>query len=128
MTITAPPQAARRAAALGLLGSVPLAAGQRKRLDLAALTTRLRGHGPALTPAAVAAHAASRPLGQEAAGRARHAARLARWQARHRVLLSALPATAPLRPDPEAAWAALRRTAWPPPPTPTPSSTPWPPS
>jgi len=62
VTVTAPQEAAARHAAVGLLGGL-LRAGQRRRVDLAALTDRLIARGPRLTPGAVAAHAVERRLG-----------------------------------------------------------------
>ncbi|WP_406416474.1 TIGR02679 domain-containing protein [Streptomyces sp. NBC_00873] len=80
VTITAPSDAAQRAAVLGLLGTRSLRPGQSKRINLPELTRRLRARGPRLTPAAVAAHALRRALGQNAAEHARQAARLAGLQ------------------------------------------------
>ncbi|WP_330481493.1 DUF2399 domain-containing protein [Streptomyces sp. NBC_00724] len=109
MTITAPPDAAQRAAVLGLLGARTLRPGQSKRINLPELTRRLRARGPGLTPAAVAAHAVRRALGRNTAEQARRAARLAGLQELRSRLLASLPPTAPVRPGPQE-WAVLQRT------------------
>lgn len=66
ITVTAPEEPAERAAAIGLLGTRPLAPGQQRRIDLAVLTSRLQVRGPHLTPGAAAAHALGRPLATSA--------------------------------------------------------------
>lgn len=109
VTITAPSDAAQRAAVLGLLGARALRPGQSKRINLPELTRRLRARGPGLTPAAVAAHAVRRALGRNTAEQARRAARLAGLQELHNRLLASLPPTAPVRPGPQE-WAVLQRT------------------
>ncbi|MFD6891155.1 TIGR02679 domain-containing protein, partial [Streptomyces sp. NPDC059957] len=60
--ITAPAEAAPRAAVLGLLGSKSLRPGQSRTIDLGDLTLRLRNRGTGLTAGVVAAHAVGRPL------------------------------------------------------------------
>ncbi|MFD6986872.1 hypothetical protein ACFWAX_40385, partial [Streptomyces sp. NPDC059956] len=54
--ITAPAEAAPRAAVLGLLGSKSLRPGQSRTIDLGDLTLRLRNRGTGLTAGVVAAH------------------------------------------------------------------------
>ncbi|MFI2636608.1 DUF2399 domain-containing protein [Streptomyces collinus] len=108
-TIIAPSSAAERAGALGLLGTRVLRPGQHRRLDLQALTQHLRRHGPALTPAGVAAHALGRPVGQRTADRARQAARLKSLRQLRSRLSQALPERAPVRPADEG-WEELYRS------------------
>jgi uncharacterized protein (TIGR02679 family) len=69
VTIRAPEPARQRAAVLGLVPGPPLMPGQSRRVSLAALSAAVRRHGPALTPGAVAAHAAGRQLAERAARR-----------------------------------------------------------
>ncbi|MFD5898663.1 DUF2399 domain-containing protein [Streptomyces sp. NPDC060366] len=111
VTITAPVPTAERAAVLGLLGTHALRPGQSRRVDLPDLTSHVRRRGPALTPGAVTAHAVRRPLGENAAARARAAARTQSLRSLHTLLTEALPEDAPLRP-PETAWADLQRSGW----------------
>ncbi|MGW8354306.1 DUF2399 domain-containing protein [Streptomyces wedmorensis] len=107
--ITAPAASTQRAAVLGLLGSRPLAPGERRRIRLEELTLRLRQHGERLTPGAVAAHAAGRALGSTAAERARQIARTTGLRKLRARLAGALPKNARLRPS-EEAWQELHRT------------------
>lgn len=51
-----------RAAAVGLLGGGTLRPGQKRTVQFAALTDKVRGRGSGLTPGVVAAHAMNRPL------------------------------------------------------------------
>ncbi|MBT2526982.1 DUF2399 domain-containing protein [Streptomyces sp. ISL-99] len=108
ITITTPHSPAQRAAVVGLLAPRAWPAGVSRRIDLHQLTLALRRRGPGLTPGAVAAHAAGRPLAQNAADKAQLAARLASLQHLRARLSRALPPTAPVRPD-EAGWDSLRR-------------------
>lgn len=74
LKINAPTAAAQRAAATGLLGGQPLRAGQQRIVVLEQLTSRVQVRGPHLTPGAVAAHAAGRPLAAKAHDKAERAA------------------------------------------------------
>lgn len=105
--VVAPAEAGHRAAAVGLLGGRPLTAGARRRIDLAALTQRLRARGPRLTPGAVAAHATGRRLATRASERALHAAR-------ERDLRDILEGTRYVEHpvDVDSAWQWLRRSGW----------------
>jgi uncharacterized protein (TIGR02679 family) len=110
-TVTAPASAAQRSAVLGLLGTHVLRPGQSRKIDLDALTTRVRRRGLTLTPGAVAAHAMRRRLGESAAMKARTAARVESLRTLHTRLIEALPPDAPLRPL-DAGWADLQRSGW----------------
>lgn len=99
-TVTAPDDVAARAAAAGLLGRRHLTAGQRVRVDLAALAASVAP----LTPGAVAAHVTGRRLAQ------RHAARAARAD-NEATLRSRLEAGLPEVVD-DQAWAAFKRSGW----------------
>lgn len=66
VTITAPQDAAERAAVNGLVPGRPLAPGQKRKVDLAELTRILRPRSAGLTPGAVAAHAVGRRLAVDA--------------------------------------------------------------
>lgn len=99
-TITAPDDVAGRAVAAGLLGRRHLAVGQQVRVDLAALAATVAP----LTPGAVAAHVAGRPLAE------RHAARAAR-AADEDVLRTRLDADLPDAANDEA-WAVFKRSGW----------------
>jgi uncharacterized protein (TIGR02679 family) len=98
--VTPPDKVAGRAAAAGLLGRRHLAAGQRTRINLAALAQRIAP----LTPGAVAAHVTGRRLAQ----RQERAGEQARSEAALRGRLAVvLPAAAT-----DGAWADLRRSGW----------------
>jgi uncharacterized protein (TIGR02679 family) len=99
-TVQAPDGVAGRAAAAGLLARRHLAAGQRLRVDLAALADQLAP----LTPGAVVAHATRRRLARRAA----HRAARARSEGELRDRLDTLMPDAAT----DAAWAALRRAGW----------------
>jgi len=106
VTIRAPADAETRAAAGGLLGGRPLRPGQRRRVELAALAEAIRTRGVALTPGAVAAHWAGRPLA--ARSRADHARACV-----EATLLDLVRAGAGVvAGDPEAICAMLKRTGW----------------
>jgi uncharacterized protein (TIGR02679 family) len=62
LSIRAPKPPEARAAVGGLIGRGILRPDQKRTIDLAQLTTRLRVRGPQLTPGAVAAHALGRRL------------------------------------------------------------------
>lgn len=112
LTVTAPAQPQARSAAVGLLGGSMLRAGQRRIVDLAALTTRLRPRGTALTPGAVAAHALRRRLAAEAAARRTRDDLL---HALHNDLdssLQQLPEHIRERVDIPDAWSRLRTAGW----------------
>jgi uncharacterized protein (TIGR02679 family) len=66
LTVRAPASPEQRAAVLGLVLGRPLMAGQGRRINLTELSAAVRKHGPALTPGAVAAHAAGRQLATRA--------------------------------------------------------------
>jgi uncharacterized protein (TIGR02679 family) len=68
LRVSAPAAAEERSAAVGLLGG-RLLAGQRRTVDLDALTSRLQARSPQLTPGVVAAHATGRRLAGRAAER-----------------------------------------------------------
>ena len=106
LQVTAPADAAERAAAVGLLGGRSLAADRGRRVDLAELTQCLRARGPALTPGAVAAHAVGRELA--------HKARLARARLDREDAVLELLHTAPVLTglDHDELASQLRRTGW----------------
>lgn len=113
--VHAPADVAGRAAATGLLGGA-LRPGQKRTVDLAELTDRLRPRGAHLTPGAVAAHAAGRPLGQLAQERAARRTRTAQVRTALEELVADLPdhVAALAGPDPVARLArsgAIARTA-----------------
>lgn len=112
LTITAPAEPNARAAAVGLLGGRALRAGQRREVDLAALTTRLGTRGDSLTPGAVAAHAVRHRLGVKvAAKRARQALLDAiRYDLERR--LKELPEHIQHRVDTADSWSRLRTAGW----------------
>ena len=66
ITVKAPASPEQRAAVLGLVPGRPLMAGQARSISLTDLSAAVRRHGPALTPGAVAAHAAGRQLATRA--------------------------------------------------------------
>lgn len=66
ITINAPASPEERAAVLGLIPGRPLMPGQARRVSLTDLHAAVRRHGLALTPGAVAAHAAGRQLAARA--------------------------------------------------------------
>ena len=92
LTVTAPPEVAARAAATGLLGGRALLAGQRRSVDLAELSGRLRVRGPHLTPGAVAAHAVRHELGVRVQARTTKNALTQRLRSHLSDLLAQLPA------------------------------------
>lgn len=110
LTLQAPAGAEERAAATGLVGARVLTAGQKRRIDLAQLTQRLRVRGAQLTPGVVAAHA----LGRRLASRA--IAREQRRQDEQTLLLTFHNSIRALSDDAlgskETVWNALRRTGW----------------
>lgn len=112
--VTAPSSPERRAAAVGLLGGRPLAAGQARQVNLADLTVRLRVRGAHLTPGAVAAHAAARPLAIKARARAARADREADLEATLVAAVDACCAAPESHQDlsGDIAWAHLRRSGW----------------
>lgn len=109
LEVTAPQDAAARAAAVGLLGDRPLTT-RRRRVDLTALTAQLRRRGAALTPGAVAAHARGRPLAPRSKARAEKQQR----EDALRPIVEALVDRPALRGrcTPEQLWDGLRRTGW----------------
>lgn len=112
LTVTAPKQPQARSAAIGLLGGSVLRAGQKRTVDLAALTTRLRTRGNALTPGAVAAHALGRRLAVKAAAKRTRDELL---HALHDDLdsrLKQLPEHVHKRIDIPEVWSRLRTAGW----------------
>jgi uncharacterized protein (TIGR02679 family) len=113
VAILGPADPAERAAATGLLGSVPMRPGVRRQVDLAALTERLRIRGQYLTPGAVAAHATGRRLAARAAARL---ARIETLEALRAGLDGAMSEPGPVvmnvRLDPPTAWARIHATGW----------------
>ncbi|UOY03710.1 DUF2399 domain-containing protein [Blastococcus sp. PRF04-17] len=101
-----------RAAAVGLLGGARLRAGQRRTVDMAALTTRLRVRGPRLTPGAVAAHAVGRRLAVRATEKRARNQLLVTVRENLEQRLAGLPGHVRNRVDPAAAWERLRTTGW----------------
>jgi uncharacterized protein (TIGR02679 family) len=99
-TLTAPIDVAARGAAAGLLGRRHVAAGQRVRVDLAALAARLAP----VTPGAAAAHGTGRRLAQRAEATAARADAEARLRTRAAALIPGL--------GDDSAWAVLRRSGW----------------
>lgn len=99
-TLTAPADVAARAEAAGLFGRRHLIAGQRVRVDLAALAERLAP----LTPGAAAAHGVGRRLAQRAEAAAARTEGEAALRAR---AAEVIPDVAG-----DEAWAALRRAGW----------------
>lgn len=107
-TLTAPAGAEERSAAVGLLDGA-LRAEQRRRIELADLTTRLRRRGDQLTPGAVAAHALRRPLAVRAAARAARLNAQADLRAHLVRMISGLPGHVAAVVEPATAWDRLLR-------------------
>jgi len=99
LDVKVPGSVAERAAASGLVGS-RLAAGQRRRVDLAKMAQQIAP----LSPGAAAAHVLGRPLAQQA--RAREAREAAEAAVRGRLAEEWSEAAA------DEAWATLRRAGW----------------
>ncbi|MFJ6773164.1 TIGR02679 domain-containing protein, partial [Kitasatospora sp. NPDC091257] len=112
LAITLPDSPELLAAAGTLLSNRPLLAGRRIRVDLPRLTGLLRTRGPLLTPAAVAAHALERRVGEPSLERQRTAQRRQQITALANDLLGALPRSCPVRPSPQAAVEVLRYKGW----------------
>lgn len=112
LTVTTPAHPQARSAAVGLLGGSVLRSGQRRTIDLAGLTTRIRTRGNALTPGAVAAHALGRRLAVEAAAKRTRDELL---HALHDDLdsrLKQLPEHVRKRIEIPEAWSRLRTAGW----------------
>ena len=103
--VVVPDDSSGRTAARGLLGGSELRPGQRRTIDLAELTSRLRARGEYLTPGAAAAHVLDRPLAERARARAEQQADIDRLQD----VLAELHDAHPLS-DVALAWANLMRT------------------
>jgi uncharacterized protein (TIGR02679 family) len=112
LQVRAPRDAEPRAAACGLVGGRVLAPEQTRRIDLSELTRKLRSRGPHLTPGAVAAHVVQRPLAQKAKTEAVRAGHERELQGMFSSLASSMPATSPVRPDPDLVWPVLSRNGW----------------
>lgn len=109
LDIRAPESSEWRAAAGGLLGDRNLKAAQRRRINLAELTVRLRTRGQLLTPGAVAAHATKRVLATRAAAEASKRAQ----EEDLKQLLTELATHVPGgRLDVTHVWPSLRRSGW----------------
>ncbi len=111
-TIKAPANPTERAAALGLLGGRTPASGQTIRINLADLTVRIRIHHPRLTPGIVAAHATRRSLGERVRDNAQRRAAVDQLRQHAINTFTAVPDTAPIRPDMQSVWPILQRTGW----------------
>jgi len=112
LDVTAPTTSVERAAAVGLLGGTPLRAGQRRRVDLPALTDRLHVRGSALTPGAVAAHALCRRLATRRAVRHVLEQRVEQIRSVLERQITDLPAAVRDRFPLATAWERLRTTGW----------------
>ena len=110
LLLRAPEPAEARAAAAGLLGGRSLRARQRRRVDLAQFTIRLRNRGTALTPGAVAAHALGRALATVSQARAERLERAGHLEAVFVGAAQRLPAH--LVVEPSDTWRTLRRNGW----------------
>jgi uncharacterized protein (TIGR02679 family) len=110
ITVKAPSSPEQRAAVLGLIPGRPLMAGQARSISLTDLSVAVRRHGPALTPGAVAAHAAGRQL----ATRARQRQDRRQFEQHLSALGHAwtISSRSPLAARWESALAALRTAGW----------------
>jgi uncharacterized protein (TIGR02679 family) len=112
LQVRAPEAADARAAACGLLGGRVLTPGQTRRVDLAALTVKLRARGPHLTPGAIAAHAVQRPLAEKAKAGAARADLERELYGLFCSLASEMAKAAHNKPDLSIVWSALSRAGW----------------
>lgn len=112
LTVTAPERPDDRATAVGLLGGGILRAGQRRKVDLAALTARIRVRGHALTPGAVAAHALRRRLAAAAVAKRDRKNLLDELRADLDSRLEQLPEHVRDRIEVSEAWSRLRTAGW----------------
>ncbi|MEO3809819.1 DUF2399 domain-containing protein [Sphaerisporangium sp. B11E5] len=112
LAVTAPQQPAARAAAIGLLGGSVLRAGQRRTVDLEALTARVRVRGEALTPGTVAAHAMRRRLATSAMAKRTREELLDALRGDLDRALERLPEHVHARVDLPEAWSRLRMRGW----------------
>ena len=103
----APGEAIERAAVGSLLGKRRLLAGQRREVDLAALTENIRVRGENLTPGAVAAHAVERRLAVRAAERTARVSDEQKLEATFVDAFGDLSEAGRRR-----AWASLRTAGW----------------
>lgn len=111
LKVTAPHPAADRAAAAGLLGGQPLRAGQQRTVALEHLSSKVRVRGPHLTPAAVAAHAAGRPLAVKARDKAHREVVVDLLRTQLDEAQQQLPEHVQTR-LPENVWAHLQQNGW----------------
>ncbi len=111
VTVVAPADASQRAAVSGRLGHRAPAAGQRFKVELAVLTTRLHDYDERLTPGMLAAHVTRRSLGEQLRRKAHRRDQLERLRLHLVDALGAVPETAPYRPGPDV-WPTLRRNNW----------------
>lgn len=112
VTVTAPQDVTQRAAATGLLGGTPLRAAQTRRVELAALTGKVRVRGERLTPGAVAAHATGRQLAVRAREKAARADMTERLRARLEEVTGSLPAHVQQLTPPDLTWPRLQQSGW----------------
>lgn len=112
LTVTAPAHPQARSAAVGLLGGSVLRSGQRRTVDLADLTTRIRTRGNTLTPGAVAAHALGRRLAVEAAAKRTRDELLHALRDDLDSRLKQLPEHVRKKIDIPEAWSRLRTAGW----------------
>jgi hypothetical protein len=111
LKVTAPQPASDRAAAAGLLAGQPLRPGQSRAIVLTDLHAKLAVRGPQLTPGAVAAHAAGRPLAVKARDQARRDGAVAALRAQLSAAQTKLPAHAQDRVLPDV-WPVLQQSGW----------------
>ncbi|MGQ4482092.1 DUF2399 domain-containing protein [Streptomyces sp. SAS_276] len=112
MTVTVPTEAARRAAAAGLIDGRPLEPGQSRRVSLERLTAAVATRGPRLTPGAVAAHACNRRLAANARRRAQQTAAADRIRTQLERAATGLPRHVRELIGPEAVFGRLRTQGW----------------
>lgn len=113
VTVVLPIEATYRATVIGLLDVRTPQPGQKVRVDLDALTQKLRTRHQALTPGAVAAHAVGRMLATKAEARAIKESNADRLHRHALAVFAAIPATAAIRPQLAEIWPDLRRSRWP---------------
>lgn len=113
LIVRAPDPPEERAAVGGLIGGAKvLKRGSKRRVDLAALTSRLRVRGERLTPGAVAAHVLGRPLAVRAAAASERVGIERQLIVRFGDAIARIPEGASARPDSDDAWQVFRRAGW----------------
>ena len=110
--VIAPVSPIERAAASGLLNGRAPRGGQSVRVDLAALTARLRIHDARLTPGMLAAHVTGRSLAERVRGNARRRDELEQLRDRLFRIFDTADRVAPFPIDMASAWPALKRAGW----------------